>query len=254
LVQNFLRKFGYETYGIFTSDYFFRGIIPSYDYSFPGNGSSSRVLINAILEGEFRFDIDMDEVSRDKFLQEKRNIFSEESNNPKFIYTHSDLPRHSQNSGVCRPNEVESYVERLRKANLEMRNDLETIIEHDPNSIVIVAGDHGPYLTKNCIATGEGGAYDISEISRLDIQDRYGVFLAIRWPNSDFEEYDDIAILQDLFPSIFAYIFEDPNLLNLRLEPKSTYNLTVSGAMIQDGVILGGLNDGEALFTGDAEK
>ncbi len=76
------------------------------------------------------------------------------------------------------------------------------ITQTDPGAIVIVAGDHGPYLTKNCVGTGN--KYDISEITRLDIQDRYGAFLAIRWPRGQSSEFDDIAIQQDLFPVIFA--------------------------------------------------
>ncbi len=97
-----------------------------------------------------------------------------------------------------------------------MRQDLALVIENDPGAILIVAGDHGPHLTKNCISD-LGDVYDISEITRFDIQDRYGTFLAIKWPSSDFEEYDDITILQDLFPAIFAYIFEDQGLLESRL-------------------------------------
>lgn len=253
IIQNLLEEFGYKTYGIFQSDYFFRGMIPSYDYSFPGSGSSSSTLIEAILEGEFRFDINMDKVSQEQYLQEKYGAFLELPESPKFIYTHSNLPGHSQNSGVCRPNEVELFGDRLAKANLEMRNDVEMIIKNDPKAIVIVAGDHGPYLTKNCTSTEQGDAFDISEISRLDIQDRYGAFLAIKWPSVGFEEYDDITILQDLFPTVFAYIFADPGLLESQLEPNSTYN-TASGAMIVDGVIVGGIHNSETLFIGGIER
>jgi hypothetical protein len=128
-----------------------------------------------------------------------------------------------------------------------MRQDVEMIIENDPKAIVIVAGDHGPFLTKNCITTEDD--YEISEISRLDIQDRFGTFLAIRWPSSDFEEYDDITILQDLFPAIFAYIFEDPGLLESKIEPLIINRNIISGVGVSDGVIEGGIHTGEALFT-----
>jgi hypothetical protein len=240
IVQNLLEEFGYKTYGVFPTNYFFRGVVPSYDYSFPGYGSSASLLVEAILEGEFRFDIDFDEVSEEEFLQEKESIFSQVSEKPRFIYTHSRIPGHSQGSGVCLPNQVELYSEALVRANLEMRHDIEMIIENDPKGIVIVAGDHGPYLTKNCMGTDD--AYDISEISRLDIQDRYGTFLAIRWPSEGFEEYDDITVLQDLFPAVFAYIFADPGLLESRVEPRIPANVI-------DGVIVGGIQNGQALFT-----
>jgi hypothetical protein len=74
--------------------------------------------------------------------------------------------------------------------------------------------------------------------------------LAIRWPSSDFEEYDDITILQDLFPTIFSYIFEDPGLLESKIEPLIiNYNRRIiSGSTVSDGVIEGGIHNGEALF------
>lgn len=253
LVQNLLEKFGYKTFGIFPSAYFFRGINPSYGSAFPRRGSMASLLVEAILEGEFRFNMGFNKVPREQFLQEKMSVFSAVSDDPRFIYMHSSIPGHTPNTGVCRPNEVALFGERLAKANLEMRQDIELIIENDPNSIVIVAGDHGPYLTKNCTATGEGDAYDISEISRLDIQDRFGSFLAIRWPSTEFKEYDDITVLQDLFAAIFAYIFEDPEFLEYKVEPISTYEFAISGAKIVDGVIVGGINNGEALFIKETE-
>jgi hypothetical protein len=127
-----------------------------------------------------------------------------------------------------------------------MRQDIALIIENDPEAIVIVAGDHGPYLTKNCHNTED--EYDISEITRLDIQDRNGTFLAIKWPSLGFEEYDDITVLQDLFPAIFAYIFEDQGLLKSKIEPITDNGTNISGVEVSDGTIVGGIYDGEALF------
>jgi hypothetical protein len=213
VVQGLLRNFGYETDGVFVSDYFFRGIGSSWNFSFPsGVTPSATLLFEAVLIGEFRFDLEFDKVPHDQFVTDKLAVFSEDHSGPRFIYMHTSLPAHSQNSGSCLSNEVELFKERLERANTEMRKDLETVIKKDSGAIIIVAGDHGPYLTKNCTLTGD--RYDISEISRLDIQDRFGTFLAIRWPDDKFEKYDDIAILQDIFPAIFSYLFEDGIILN----------------------------------------
>ena len=100
VVQNLLKEFGYNTYGVFSTPYFFKRIVPSYDYSFPGYSSSANTLLKAIFEGEFKFDIDYDKVSRDQFLEQKTNIISELSEDPKFVYMHSNYPNHSQTSGV----------------------------------------------------------------------------------------------------------------------------------------------------------
>jgi hypothetical protein len=248
VVQNLLKGLGYETYGVFPTDFFFRGHASGYDYSFPTHASSVDLLVKAIFTGEFRFDLDFDEISRKEYLQEKERIFSEVGEIPKFIYAQSDYPAHAQTSGVCLPNEIELYKKRLAIANRDMRLDVELVIKNDPNAIVIVAGDHGPHLTKNCSITGT--EYDISEISRLDIQDRFGAFLAIRWPSSDFKEYDDITVLQDLFQVIFAYLYKDTTLLEAKVEPVISDTDWISGATVINGVIEGGIDNGEPLFTG----
>ena len=246
VVQNLLKRFGYETYGIFPSDFFFRGTISTYDYTFPNYISAPKdLLMEAIFTGEFQFDIGFDDVSYEQFLDKKSNLFSTKTNFPKFVYAHSSKPKHSQNSGACRTNETTLFDNRLLQANLEMGQDMQAILEYDPDAIIIVAGDHGPYLTKTCYITS--GFYDLDEISRLDIQDRYGSFLAIRWPTEDFEEYDDIVVLQDLFPAIFAYIFEDQKFLEAKVQPVLIGNI-LSGANVVDGIIEGGVHDGEPLF------
>ena len=252
VVQNLLKGFGYETYGLFTADYFFRGTSSSYDHSFPNYNSPAETLIKAILMGEFRFDVGFDVVPREQFLAVKSKWFSEVPEEPRFIYMHTKLPGHSQNSGACLPNETELYNERLEEANLEMKQDLRTLLEDDPNAIIIVAGDHGPYLTKNCTYTSF--SYEAEEINRLDVQDRYGTFLAIRWPSQDFELYDDITVLQDIFPAVFAYLFQDESILEAKVDTITLDDYddlsSTSGVRVVDGIIVGGIDDGEPLFLG----
>ena len=250
VVQGLLKSFGYKTYGLFRTDYFFRSTTPTYDFSFPTSESflaSDRLLIQAILMGEFQADLETVSKSPVRFLATKREIFKSAPKESRFIYMHTDLPGHSQLSGSCLADEVQRYNERLGYANNEMRVDLEELIKSDPNSIIVVASDHGPYLTKSCGPTGRGG-YDISKIDRLDIQSRFGTFLAIRWPGRDFEKYDDITVLQDLFPSIFADIFNDQGMLKAKVEPVTIENQFISGASVKNGIIYGGIDDGGLLF------
>jgi hypothetical protein len=235
---------------LFFSDFMFSGIGESYDYAVPERITPTYVqLLKSILMGEFRFDIGgggFGAQTRDQFIEAKQGIFKEVSENRVFIYMHTDLPSHSQNSGACLLDETDLFKERLSRANLEMKQDVDLIVEHDPGAIVIVAGDHGPYLTKNCFITTD--VYDISEISRLDIQDRHGTFLAIRWPTGDFEAYDDITVLQDIFPAVFAYLYKDPAILEAKVEPILQLPNFISGVSVDNGVIDGGIDDGEPLF------
>jgi hypothetical protein len=246
IVHNMLHSFGYATNGIFYGDFFFQGIDSSYDTSFPSLKATHKLLMKAVFMGEFRFDVEFDKPSREQFEKQKLRVFEKVPRRPRFIYMHDNLPGHSQNSGACRPNETALFEERLVQANHAMEQDVELILQKDPGAIIIVASDHGPYLTKNCIGTGDD--YDISEISRHDIQDRFGTFLAIKWPAEKSSGYDDISVLQDLFPAIFAYLFEDKGLLDSKVESLTLRNEVISGATVKDGIINGGINDGEALF------
>lgn len=251
IAHQLLRDLDYEIYGLFYSDFMFSGVNESYDFSIPERSLSPSVqLVKSILIGEFRFDIvDMGygNQTRDQFVASKRSVFKETSEDRVFMYMHSNLPAHSQNSGACLDNEISLFEERLALANLEMQMDLNVITENDPSALVIVAGDHGPYLTKNCYVTTD--VYDISEITRLDIQDRHATFLAIKWPTEGFVRYDEIKILQDLFPAIFAYLYQDETILEARIEPViPVTQSSISGVSVDNGIILGGLDDGEPLF------
>ncbi|MCW5877491.1 MAG: hypothetical protein KIS80_01320 [Anaerolineales bacterium] len=251
IVHEALQKLGYHTYGIFPSDFFFQGINSGYDVTFPESKPVAQVLLDGILVGEFRFDIGFDSRTGVGFLQRKRQLFEENPLSPLFHYSHSYLPGHSQNSGSCLPNEKELYAESLELANQEMRMDLDALLQSDPEAIIVIAGDHGPYLSKNCFSTSEGG-YNLREITRYDIQDRFGTFLAIRWPTQGYEQYDQIVVLQDLFPTIFAYLYQDSSILQARIPPVILYEPSlVSGAYVEDGIIRGGVNDGEPLFISD---
>lgn len=66
----------------------------------------------------------------------------------------------------------------------------------------------------------------------------------------DFEKQgiDDITVLQDLFPAVFAYLFKDEQILAAKLDPTTNYTLVT----VQNGILQGGIHDGEPLFL--AEK
>lgn len=253
VVQNLLKKFGYRTYGIFPTNIFFRGVGSDYDVSFPQTSSSAAassshdLLVKAIFMGEFRFDVGFTPGLYTDFLEYKQGILETASDAPRFLYMHDVLPGHSQISGKCLPDEMIRYKERVDQSNDNMKGDVETIIQNDPGAIIIVAGDHGPHLTRNC-TTAMASRVGIAEVSRLDIQERFGTFLAIRWPSAAYSQYDAITVHQDVFPAVFAYMFDDDSLLQAKVEPTTLYSEYICGAYVTDGIIHGGVNDGEPLF------
>lgn len=256
LVYSTLQKIGYKV-GIIVphGPSYFGNKTPATDFYFPINSQNGYELIfNSIMEGEFRFDAEItySDIRLKDFITEKRK-FMGWTYNPQFIYTHTG-PGHSQNSGQCLSNEKPRFKKRLEKANIEMKRDVEKIINNDPNAIIIVNGDHGPKLTGNCTILNNFKKKE--EISRLDIQDRFGTFLAIRWPDT-YKVYDEnLTVLQDIFPAIFATLYRDKKIFNILKVNPLTANDQVhrtSGVGIDNGIIKGGINDGEPLFLNTKE-
>lgn len=243
-VIDIFERNGYTSTAILPHEYMFRNTPVLYSEYFPSRLTVSGLLLaEAIAEGEFRFDVGFNKIHYDAYLKRKYLELSGVTDD-RLFYTHNGYPGHSQNSGKCLPNEIALYAERLRRANLEMKRDIETVIKADPEAIVIVAGDHGPYLTKNCTILD---SYPKDEIDRVDIQDRLGVLLAIRWPEWVRYEACDIGVLQDVFVAVLAALLDDRSLLDYKIKASSLAE-GLNGVTVLHGKILGGIDDGRDLF------
>jgi len=247
-VNAFLQSAGYKTHLVLAS--YLLGNLPAFaaDYVFPPFSYITGVnaVYKGIAGGEFKSRLVFSATNYNDWLKAKREVISSASDHPKFLYAHSPLPFHSQNSGRCREDETALYFERLQQANYEMRGDISEIIASNRDAIIIIAGDGGPYLTADCSFMEE---YKESDITAVDLADRYGIFLAIKWPGQSYREYDQISILQDVFFSVFAYMLEDERVFEHRLVRKTKGGGKVlrSGA-IEDGIVNFGKDKGKMLY------
>ena len=162
-------------------------------------------IILGIRYGEFRFNR-VQEIKTSEIQKAKQLIFQTDLGQPQFFYSHLEVPGHAQFSGACRPDETKRYKTRLKEANQLMKEDITNILAHQPNSIIIVASDHGPYLTKDCKYLL---SYTENEITAQDIADRYGILLAIRLPDTsgrDESMFNEINFLQQVIPASVLYL------------------------------------------------
>ena len=257
-VQKILKNKGYKLYGIFCNDYFFikndLGKI-KFDYFFPSllPLKEDRLLIKSIITGRFFGHAGSEPVDHNSYLGEVEKIIKYDFKEPLFLYAHNLYPGHSPPEGIT-PDKAEAYIDWYKQqvdlANLEMRKEIDLILKHNPDAIVIIAGDHGPSLTKSGYKLRKGmGEFTTSDIDRYDLGDRYGTFLAIRWPEKDYATKHNIGIFQDIFPAVFSYLFEDDEIFNkIRMERKLIKPEGILGVSVENGIITGGLNDGEPLF------
>lgn len=255
LVPVKLKEQGYKTHAVL-KPYFVVNALGSitYDHVYPQMKDRSLLglysMLRGMREGQFRFDVvgAVVDYTQADWIAEKRKIFSQQTQYPKFLYTHTG-PGHSQNSGQCLPNETELFEERLFKANLEMKEDIHTILASKRDAIIIVNGDHGPYLTDDCTLMKK--LRSIDEISQQHIQDRSGTFLAIRWPGKGFEQHDDFVVLQDVFEGVFKYLYDTDRVLKQSPDTATIrFNKMVPSGMVVDGKIALGKDKGKPLFDG----
>ncbi len=252
-VVSFLNDQGYRTYNITGSGFFNKEKVSNYAYAYGIEGSlgdGAWIILTAIALGEFKFDVKAREFEFGSQAVEnaKAEVFGALPSEPKFLYMHSG-PGHSQNSGKCRPNETELFAERLTRFNQIMIADIEQILASGRESIIIVNGDHGPSLTGNCMALK---GTEAMEVTRLDLQDRFGTFLAIRWPDTLAHDVRELIVLQDLFPVVFENLAANRPTSLYRLN--STTDAWNKQNYIKKGQIVYGKDAGHPLFEGTGES
>ena len=243
---------GYETVGVFPSSFYFPPNTKSnYNYYFPNKAQRSAKTAKSILSGNLTHEDAIYTIPYKDYLEEKNQILSTigTTQNPYFLYTHTYFPGHTQNSGACLPGEFEQWKDRLEYANVEMKNDLSLLKSNYENTIIIVMGDHGPFLTKNCTSLTK---YEASEITRLDLQDRHGTFLAIRFPKNTVKpEVNDINLIQNTLikvASILSGNFESYKKYSLPSNTPIDRTHLPKEINIIDNRIVNGVDNNKPLF------
>jgi hypothetical protein len=141
---------------------------------------------------------------------EVSRLLKSSGNSPHFQYIHVFYPNHSPNNvaGHCdEEHELESYAARVKTASEYLLNQINEILEHDPDAVLILASDHGPFISNACAPLGFINTVE-------DYRDRAGMLTAIRWPSSYRGEFDDrIATGVNLFRFVLASLTDNDEVL-----------------------------------------
>lgn len=111
-----------------------------------------------------------------------------------------------------------TYQDLVKKSNIESEEIINYILENDPNALIVLLGDHGA-LTYTFFPWNDPESYAKYNVREEDVfDDLYRVLLAYRLPGG---AQDDIAHGMymnnvNIFTHIFAYLADDPSLLEQR--------------------------------------
>lgn len=163
-----------------------------------------------------------------------------ESGVPHFTYIYHTTPGHSSwklGAGRKRPDLVALEAVRDRHhVNLGRANDrIEELVAHilagDPQGLIVVAGDHGPWGYRR---TG-----DASISARTFALDRLGILLAIRFPDPPDERLlSGPMTLVNLFRVIFADLSGNHRILESRVPDDGFLADEVLNQAVADGRVL----------------
>ena len=200
----FLRSNGYRTQYIHQDDYLLlQGC--SADYCFPRSVeyAGATFILNELLphflaSGRYR-ERQPPGVLRNEVSSQIDA--GKRSGTPQFQYIHLFAPGHTPNTVIGRcdeQSELGQYARRIADTVPDIESMIDGIIRKDPDAVILISGDHGPFITNRCERNS-----DIS--TPEEYRDRVGVLTAIRWPSGYDGRFDErIRTNVNLFRYVLA--------------------------------------------------
>jgi hypothetical protein len=163
--------------------------------------------------------------------KDTKRAIQKHKNTSNFFFIESMLPSHittNYNPESSIENQRRLYIERIKKANVWLKEMVDYISKEDPNGLIIIAADHGSFVGFNYYKEKL-----VKTNSPLQINSIFSSLLAVRWPNNAELQYaSELKSSVNLFRVLFTYLCEDEGLL-LNLQDNSSY------AVIRDGAPTG---------------
>ncbi len=157
----------------------------------------------------------------------------------QFVYAHFAIPGHAEmtftdEKGVCNEEvKIQNYKYNIMSANRIITKLVDMIIDSDPSALIILASDNGPFIFNRCASLSP-------LLTREEVVERQGAFLAIRWGKDYDGRYDnDIKSSANLFRYVFSYLLGHEKLLKDKPADDAFYlHKGKVVKSISDGIIL----------------
>lgn len=154
-------------------------------------------------------------------LQPFEDYMNSYSEGPNFFFVEIFNPGHITNTitdskGV--EGEREHYIESLQESNKKLTTLTKTILENDPEALIVIMADHGGFVGM----TNTQETYT-KNTDRDFVNSIFTTILAIHWPNGEAPEFDNqLKTSVNLFRILFSYLSENPFYLT-NLQPDESY-------------------------------
>jgi len=156
------------------------------------------------------------------------NYLETYTDGPNFFFVEIFNPGHITNTmddsrGV--EGEREHYMESLTEANKKLTKLTESILEKDPEALIVIMADHGGFVGM----TNTSESYT-KNTDRDFVNSIFSTILSIHWPNGEAPEFDEeLKSSVNLFRILTAYLSEENSYLE-NLQENGSYIIINFGA------------------------
>lgn len=122
------------------------------------------------------------------------------STKPQFYFVKFSKIRHYVQYFDFKPNFKQNYISNLRDTNIEIIKMIDYIEKNDPNSIIILLGDHGSWIYKFSDSVVIPSNYALSQ---------YNILLSIKNPYERFENRPEVLSSVNVFRYVISSLTEN---------------------------------------------
>ena len=168
--------------------------------------------------------------NKKEILPDLKNLWTQNnSTQPRFVFIEIFNPKHIDGSSTGENlafKKREKYIKDLHEANITLKGIVQTILENDPDALIIIMADHGGYVGFEKLQQGNEKITDRDKIYSI-----FSSILSIHWPHGKAPEFYDVNLKTSVntFRIIFSFLSENSKYLN-HLEKNSSYGIINKGA------------------------
>ena len=150
---------------------------------------------------------------------------NQNASTPQFYFVEFYKPFHvsvTKNGSKGKEKEREQWIDQLKEANNLLVNLVDSVLEKDPNALIIILGDHGGYV-----------GFDYTKqiknktLNRDLIYSAFSAQLSILWPSEKLKQSSaEIKSTVNVFRHVFSNLAEDPKYIK-HLEPNESWNIVL---------------------------